>query len=228
MHKKLYVPMALLMSLILGSGLAAFTNSNSASAQNYGYQDDYYGSSYGDSSYSQYPTDDKKYECRTGPFEGFFVSSVEFCKHIKFDDRKDHKDRDNRTGTQGPPGPPGPPGANGTNGLPGAPGAQGPPGSTINTTTIYTNVGPTVNGTIAMGGITPITSIATCDVGDTALSGSFRVLGSADIRIFTPLVTENGWNATALVAGNAAGSGNAGSVQADVVCFDTALPPHGP
>ena len=41
-----------------------------------------------DSSYSQYPTDDKKYECRTGPFEGFFVSSVEFCKHVKFDDRK--------------------------------------------------------------------------------------------------------------------------------------------
>ena len=58
---------------------------------------------YGDSSYSQYPTDDKKYECRTGPFEGFFVSSVEFCKHVKFDDNK----RDNRTGTQGPPGPAG-------------------------------------------------------------------------------------------------------------------------
>ena len=60
-------------------------------------------------SYSQYPTEDKKYECRTGPFEGFFVSSVEFCKHIKFDtDRKDV--RDNRTGTQGPPGPAGPQG----------------------------------------------------------------------------------------------------------------------
>ena len=28
-----------------------------------------------------------KYECRTGPFEGFFVSSVEFCKHVKFDDK---------------------------------------------------------------------------------------------------------------------------------------------
>ena len=42
---------------------------------------------YGDSSYSQYPTDDKKYECRTGPFEGFFVSSVEFCKHVKFETR---------------------------------------------------------------------------------------------------------------------------------------------
>jgi hypothetical protein len=99
---KLYV-MALLMSLILGSGAAAFT-SNSAFAQNYGDQDDYSynsyseSSSYGDNSYSKYPTEDKKYECRTGPFEGFFVSSVEFCKH-KFDDRKDHKDRDNRTST---------------------------------------------------------------------------------------------------------------------------------
>ena len=48
---------------------------------------------YGDSFYSQYPTDDKKYECRTGPFEGFFVGSVEFCKHVKFDDRKDKRQR---------------------------------------------------------------------------------------------------------------------------------------
>ena len=63
---------------------------------------------YGDSSYSQYPTDDKKYECRTGPFEGFFVSSVEFCKHVKFDDNKrDHnRDRNPRpTGPQGAAGP---------------------------------------------------------------------------------------------------------------------------
>jgi hypothetical protein len=89
-------------------------------------------------SYSEYKTKDKKYECRTGPFEGFFVSSVEFCdaKH-KFKDR----DRDNRTGQQGPQGPigpqgpqgpigpQGPPGANGTQGPPGANGTQGPPGA---------------------------------------------------------------------------------------------------
>ena len=128
MHKYLVIPMALLMSLILGSGLAAFT-SNSASAQNYGYQNDYYGSSYGDSSYSKYPTDDKPYVCRTGPFEGFFVSSVEFCKHIKFDDKDDRKDiRDNKTGTQGPPGPAGAQGPQGPQGPPGANGTQGPPG----------------------------------------------------------------------------------------------------
>ena len=66
---------------------------NSAMAQ--GYDNNYV------DSYSKYPTEDNKYECRTGPLEGFFVSSVEFCKHVKFDD-KDRKDnRDNRTGTQG-------------------------------------------------------------------------------------------------------------------------------
>ena len=36
-------------------------------------------SSYYDSKFSKNPTDDYKYECQKGPFEGFFVSSVEFC-----------------------------------------------------------------------------------------------------------------------------------------------------
>jgi len=72
---------------------------------------------YQDNSYSQYPTDDKKYECRTGPFEGFFVSSVEFCKHVKFDDDKDRKDnnRESGTGPQGPSGPQGPAGPGNNN-----------------------------------------------------------------------------------------------------------------
>jgi hypothetical protein len=124
MYKFRIIPMALLMSLILGLGLAAFINSNSASAQNYGYQDEY-----GDTNYSTYPTDDKPYECRTGPFEGFFVSSVEFCKHVKFDkdDRKDHS-RDNITGTQGPEGPQGPAGPKGDTGATGATGATGSQG----------------------------------------------------------------------------------------------------
>ena len=152
----------LLSSLVMLSTIPIINNNNTvATAQEY--------DKYGDSSYSQYPTDDKKYECRTGPFEGFFVSSVEFCKHLKFDKDKDRKDvRDNRTGTQGPPGPAGPagpigatgatgtqgiqgiqgiqgpqgpPGINGTNGINGT---QGPPGpSTINSTNVYIVVGPT-------------------------------------------------------------------------------------
>src|SRR5688572_4485938 len=98
--------------------------SNTAMAQGY---DNYYGDN---NSYSKYPTDDKKYECQTGPFEGFFVSSVEFCKFNKFDDKKDDRkdNKENRTGTQGPQGPQGPPGATGATGPAGPTGPQGPAG----------------------------------------------------------------------------------------------------
>jgi hypothetical protein len=89
--------------MLAATPIVSLNGVSKASAQGY---DNY--NYYSDDSYSQYPTDDKKYECRTGPFEGFFVSSVEFCKHIKFDkdDRKDN--RDNKTGPAGPRGPPGP------------------------------------------------------------------------------------------------------------------------
>ena len=141
---------------------------------------------YGDSSYSKYPTDDKKYECRTGPFEGFFVSSVEFCKHIKFD--KDDRKDSNRTGTQGPPGPAGPPGLNGTQGPPGPQGIQGPPGSTgatgatgatgpgvfgqINDTNTYHVNG---TGTVATAPHTIVSADVFCDPGDSVLSGGFSI-----------------------------------------------------
>src|SRR5829696_10259342 len=120
MYKSVFTFGLLASSLVMLTVMPLLNNNNNnnntvAMAQEY--------DKYRDSSYSQYPTDDKKYECRTGPFEGFFVSSVEFCKNVKFDDRKDHKDRDrddNKTGPQGPQGPQGPigpagpAGANGT------------------------------------------------------------------------------------------------------------------
>ena len=37
------------------------------------------GQAYGENYRSYYPTNDYKYECKKGPFEGFFVESVEFC-----------------------------------------------------------------------------------------------------------------------------------------------------
>jgi hypothetical protein len=111
--------------------LVPFTSINFSNikAQEYGSYDD---NDY-DDMYNKYPTEVNKYECGTGPAEGFFVSSVEFCKHLKFDDRKN---RDNNiTGAEGPPGPQGPPGPagpQGIQGLPGPaggqPGPQGPPG----------------------------------------------------------------------------------------------------
>ncbi len=91
-----------------------------------------------DDTYSKYPTKDKKYECKTGQFKGFFVSSVEFCK------------LDIPSGPQGPQGPvgpqgpqgipgaastvPGPQGPRGFNGTDGAQGPQGPPGPAGNVT----------------------------------------------------------------------------------------------
>ena len=155
-------------------------NNNAAFSQGY--------ETYGDSSYSTYPTDDKKYECRTGPFEGFFVSSVEFCK-FKFDkdDRKDN--RDNRTGTQGPPGPQGPegpqglPGINGTNGVNGTQGPQGEMGfngtqgqpgpNQINQTLLYS-----IFGEVAVTGPSPnssASSFALCDDEDVVIGGTFAI-----------------------------------------------------
>ena len=148
---------------------------NNSGAMAQGYDVDYYGDSY----YSQYPTDDKKYECRTGPFEGFFVSSVEFCKHVKFDDKK-------RDGKVGPQGPPGPPGANGTTGatgatgpqgLPGSPGLQGPPGITnVNASNYYS----------VIGNASPIfpntaNSTVSCLPGDVAISGEYNITSSTPV-----------------------------------------------
>ena len=90
MKKSVFTFGLLMSSLVMLSAMPLLNNNISAMAQGYN----------GDSYYSQYPTDDKKYECRTGPFEGFFVGSVEFCKHVKFDKDNDRKDiRDNRTGS---------------------------------------------------------------------------------------------------------------------------------
>jgi hypothetical protein len=239
----LYLLMSTLIILVPFTSSITFLN---VKAQEYDgtYVDDYDD----DDTYSKYPTEENKYECRTGPFEGFFVSSVEFCKHVKFD----NDSRDNKTGTQGPQGPPGPigpqgppgsaggpagpqgpsgadgaqglPGADGAQGLPGADGingtngtngtngARGPPGpNTINTTNIYNNV--TTNPNVFTNDLVTVTAL--CDAGDTALSGSFEVSGTAVLKSFKPLITHNGWTATAL--GQTSGQG---SVTVDVECFD--------
>ena len=137
------------------------------------YEENYYG----DDSYSTYPTDDKKYECRTGSFEGFFVGSVEFCdaKH-KFKDR----DRDdNRTGTQGPAGSQGIQGLPGSPGSPGATGATGPSGiTTLNDTNLYTNS----SFNFVLNGGQNFT-FATCDEGDALIHGGYFVFAVDPINI---------------------------------------------
>jgi hypothetical protein len=210
MKKSIFTFGLLASSLVMLSAMPLFNN-NAALAQGY-YEDD---------SYSKYPTDDKKYECRTGPFEGFFVSSVEFCKHIKFDD-KDRKDvRDNRTGTQGPPGPAGPEGPPGINGTTGATGATGPAGfgfNQLNSTNTYFREG---NASEAGATHTILESLVSCDPGDIVLEGG--------VSIFAPIGNLSGLNSffeSAVDAGNGyvvAGSGTNIRLISNAFCID--IPP---
>jgi hypothetical protein len=163
MNKSVFTFGLLASSLVMLVVMPLLNNNNSFSNTTFAQEYD----KYGDSSYSQYPTGDKKYECRTGSFEGFFVSSVEFCKHVKFD--KDDR-KDNRTGTQGPAGPAGPAGPN-----------------ELNSTSFYT----------IFGDFAPENSTAFCNSGDTAISGGYRVDANiteiVNIDVFEKLPNSQGW-----------------------------------
>ena len=210
MHKSVLTFGLLMSSLVMLAAIPLLNNNNSiAMAQGY----------YGDSSYSQYPTDDKKYECRTGPFEGFFVSSVEFCKHVKFDDKK-------RDGKVGPQGPPGPPGANGTTGatgpqgLPGTPGLQGPPGITnVNASNYYSVIG----NASPIDQTNTANSTVSCLTGDVAISGEYNITsqaaidpGSYDLRYFGSLGPDPPTNWSTQLFGD----GGFISVRTTVNCYD--------
>jgi hypothetical protein len=174
----------------------------------------------------------KKYDCRTGPFEGFFVSSVEFCKNIKLDDkdRKDIRDRDNRTRTQGPPGPQGPQGIQGLPGSTGAigtTGATGPAGiTTLNSTNLYRNISANF---VLNGGIN--STVVTCDEGDALIHGGYFVFAADPINIKTNVLVATPFEfygldfndafELRLAVSNATGSEPDGAViRAQAECFD--------
>ncbi len=175
MDKSVTLSLLLMGSLIM---LVPFPNMNIFSnAMAQGYDNNY--NNYDDDMYSKYPTNINKYECQKGPFEGFFVSSVEFCKPIKFDEKKDHsRVNNNLTGTQGPIGPIGPQGPigpigpQGIQGIPGLVGPQGPSGITLlNATNLY----EVTNSSTSEPGSTSVGAFALCDPGDRVLHGGYNL-----------------------------------------------------
>jgi hypothetical protein len=140
---------------------------------------------------------------------------VEFCKHVKFDD-KDRKD--NKTGAQGTQGPQG---IQGIQGPAGFNGTQGPPGiNVLNSSNLYGREG--ILDTVPFN-LTEATSIGGYDDEDIAISGSFFVspftpttTGSYDLRSFSPNGTfpSNAWQTTIL------GAEEGTSVTTGVQCFD--------
>ena len=96
MHKSTTTSVLLLSSLVMLAAMPLVNINGVTKANAQGY-DEY---NYYDDGYSQYPTDDKKYECRTTAFRRLFCKfSRILFKHIKFDkDDRQNRDRDNRTG----------------------------------------------------------------------------------------------------------------------------------
>ena len=145
---------------------------------------------------------------------------------------RDHanRDRDNKTGTQGPPGPQGPPGATGATGpagpqglqgiqgiqgLIGPNGTQGPPGL----------AGPfyKINGTErSIQGTELGLSVAQCDSGDIAISGSadYEISGGASISKIIDTQSESS-NSTWIAEMRLQSTPRAdGIVQAFAICLD--------
>ena len=224
--------------LLIGSliMLVPFTSINfpNVKAQEYG--------AYDNDMYSKNPTEVNKYECRTGPLEGFFVSSVEFCK-FKFDKDNDRKDiRDNRTETQGPLGPTGATGATGMTGPPGTtgpqgergltgatgmtgpvsnvPGPQGPAGITfLNGTNLYRLPGP-IDTAVQNGQL--ISSFIGCDSGDFPVNGFSLVNTATSANLVYTGTSQSGFNLSGIPTGfTTAAVGIIGDqVQSFVTCFD--------
>ena len=133
---------------------------------NYNYDDKKisYSDSYEDmKKYSTYPTNDKKYVCQTGQFQGFFVESVKFCKLTI------PQGPSGPTGATGATGPEGPQGIQGIHGLTGATGATWPEGiTTLNSTNLYS----IVSFNFVLNGQANSTG-ASCDDGDALLNGGY-------------------------------------------------------
>lgn len=122
-HVSLFLLMSTLIILVPFTSIT-FLN---VKAQEY---DGAYDDDYDDDTYSKYPTEVNKYECQKGPFEGFFVSSVEFCKRATpIVNGVNGNEPQGPPGPAGPQGPPGPAGLQGPQGERGLTGATGPAGA---------------------------------------------------------------------------------------------------
>ena len=108
MHKSVTIE---LLSIVMIGMLTAipFANNNffsNAVAQVYEH-DSYNNNYYEDKKNSKYPININKYECQKGPFEGFFVSSPEFCfiKTIQVQDKDNDGIKNNVDNCRNTPNP---------------------------------------------------------------------------------------------------------------------------
>jgi hypothetical protein len=205
MHKSA-LTFGLLVSSIVMLMIMPFLNQNNsfsnALAQGYDNNNNYnnYNNYQEDDMYSKYPTEFNKYECQKGPFEGFFVSSVEFCKKIPVvDNRGGNNGNGNGNATVGPQGPQGPPGPAGAQGEAGPPGAQGLPGVSGPPAPrgLSGPAGPQgIQGPIGLTGLTGANSSVAGPEGAIGPAGPNRINSTS---VYT---VEGNFNGTTIFAGN--------------------------
>jgi hypothetical protein len=145
--------------------------------------------SYSDSTVSYYPTNINKYECKKGAFEGFFVSTLEFC-NAKFTEN----------GKQDPPSVS--EGMQAIQGISEAIGAIDQSGQKqINSSSLYYR-----NGNLATTDMTSqIVSVAFCDPGDIVLKGSYQLSNRQDnpiLGFISSIVEDKNTYNTAVISTN--------------------------
>ena len=198
MHKSV-ITISSLFFLVILVMLVPFANTTNFFPNAMAQGNEYDGKSYNNKYYddrkiSLYPTKVNKYECQKGPFEGFFVSSLKFCKDVSIVNV-------NGIGTQPPQSPPAGPQVIqiATGGLQEATGPHSP--NQINVPSVYYR-----NGNLATTDTTSqIASVAFCDPGDIVLEGSYQLSnkqGNPILGFINSILEDKNAYTTALISTN--------------------------
>ncbi len=197
MHESLIIisSLFLLVSLVM---LVPFANTTNLFPNVMAQGNEYDGKSYNNNKYyddrkiSLYPTKVNKYECQKGPFEGFFVSSLEFCKDVPIVNV-------NGIGTQRPPSPAGSQVIKISIGVTEATALHNP--NQINGPSLYLR-----NGNLATTNTTSqIESVAFCDPGHIVVEGSHHLInkqGNPILGFINPIIGDKDVYSTALISTN--------------------------
>jgi hypothetical protein len=158
---------------------------------------------YDDNRISLHPTKVNKYECQKGPFEGFFVSSVEFCKDVPIINN-------NEIGTQQPPSQSGPQIIQVSTGVQKNTILSSP--NQVNEPNLYFR-----DGNLATTNTTShITSVAFCNPGDEVVEGFHQLTnkqGNPILGFINQITGEKNAYSTALISTNV-------TLQSTAFCFN--------
>ena len=205
MHKSVVFTFGLLASSLLMLAAMPFLSNNSlllntVMAQGNEYDSKPYNNNdYDDNKISLYPTKVNKYECQTGLFDGFFVSSVEFCQDVPIVNV-------NGIAAQRPPSPIGPQVIQVVSRVQETTGPSSP--NQIDEPNMYFR-----DGNLATTNTTSyIASVAFCNPGDVVVEGFYQLMNKQDnpiLGFINPIIEDKDAYTIALISTNVTLQGTA-------------------